>query len=261
MVMGRPATAPHAVPRPNTASGAMPSRPTTSQWARTSGGMGGLGGGGIGSSSPRGTVPLATVLAMLSDVENVTASAEALAACRRARSHALTQERQFGGVQLELFSAVESLHRGLMTGSEPPGGAPQAAQPPQTARPYLASASPRASAMASARAGSASARSPRRLGGHVGGARGPSVLKAMVAKGAAAAAPAGGAADAGGGSGGGAVFNPLVQLAMRRELKEIAGGKQTEQTFLGGGSVTKDQISKIAKWKEDATEKDKAVLR
>ena len=60
-----------------------------------------------------------------------------------------------------------------------------------------------------------------------------------------------------------AVLNPMVQMAMRRELKEFAGATIKETTFLGGGSVTREQIGRIANWKERSleAEKRKAALR
>ena len=83
------------------------------------------------------------------------------------------------------------------------------------------------------------------------------MLRAMYGSGSAA--PASASADAPSSKS----LNPMVAMALRRELKEVAGANIKETTFLGGGSVTREQISRIASWKGRSTEleKKKAMLR
>ena len=60
-------------------------------------------------NSASSLVPLATVLAMLSDISTSSSDLETLEVAKRARQHAFMQQRQFGGVRGELSAAVQAV--------------------------------------------------------------------------------------------------------------------------------------------------------
>ena len=204
-------------------------------------------------------MPLASVLALISDIEEVTASAETKATLRRARSHALEQERLLGGVRRELGQAVEAIYEGLMNprpgsavsdvsrrhgspsslSASMPLSAREAAWPahgvaPQPRRPFTARAASRYPSHR--RPGTSPSTATSR-----GGAQGPSILlenqRAATDK--------------------VALLNPLEAIATRRQLKEVAG-RNLEEEGLSHGAVLK-----VTRWQYTAfgDNHNKSILR
>ena len=147
-------------------------------------------------NSASSLVPLATVLAMLSDISTSSSDLETLEVAKRARQHAFMQQRQFGGVRGELSAAVQAVLSRVLReeggGDRPASAAQEApAAPPPPRSPLWSHAPPPQrphTAMGRTAQAPLSARPPSSRGAppsarvrniqSARGARGPSVLLA-----------------------------------------------------------------------------------
>ena len=133
-----------------------------------------------GAAARRPLVPLAHVLGMLHDIESIAADADALSTAKRARAHALQQQRLHFGVLPEFADAVRVIHESICGPPEkmdersalipPPqaflstwrGGSKASYKPPTTARPSSVPAVPMMQGALDAPAG-VSPRGPARV--------------------------------------------------------------------------------------------------